>query len=594
MKFYNIKSIACVAIMGLALTSCEDYLDKPTEDGFDTSSYYSNDAQVRAGVNYLYNSPWYDFQRGFIKVGEVMSGNYYMGGSPYLTFTLNGESENLADMSASLWAVNTHAMTVYGNIKASTGASEEVKNAAMGEALTWKAMAYFYMVRTFGAVPIIHDPVGVINSLQSNDVKKAKISNVYDYIVMILEKAIELLPEKDATGRGRIDKYCAKALLAKVYLTKSGFSEANTTYNSGSYSYITCTAHQRNAEDLAKAAELALDVIEHSGRQLMPKYSDIFRGSNNISDESLIAWAWTVNGAWTSQNTQQSDQAPQGFGEFGDNWGEWSGVSVDLMDAFNEDPTVQSRQNTDDRRKATMMMAGDHYDYFFRDEGGFEMLKLIYQGYSANHQGAGKLQCPTGAWPVKHLVGDIADHDAEGIGSMASMYYGNYTHLLRLADVYLIYCEAVMGNATSTTDAKALEYFYQVRHRSVKGYNKPTSISWDDIWKERRLELAFEGDRWYDYVRRYYYDPQGAINELKAQRRNAMNSDALNTIYKAYYESGYQTWTKDASVEYYDSNTATPNVTDRSFTIPMSSVDIAFNKHMMEDPEDFDISGLSF
>ena len=53
MKFYNIKSIACVAIMGLALTSCEDYLDKPTEDGFDTSSYYSNDAQVRAGVNYL-------------------------------------------------------------------------------------------------------------------------------------------------------------------------------------------------------------------------------------------------------------------------------------------------------------------------------------------------------------------------------------------------------------------------------------------------------------------------------------------------------------------------------------------------------------
>jgi hypothetical protein len=590
MKRYNIKSIAYVALMGLALTSCEDYLDKPTEDGFDTSSYYSNDDQVRSGVNYLYNSPWYDFQRGFIKVGECLSGNAYMGSSPYMTFTLNGDSENLADMSASLWAVNTHAMTVYSNIKASSGASEEVKNACMGEALTWKAFAYFYMVRTFGAVPIIHDPVGIINAQQASDLYKAKISNVYDYIIMTLEKAIELLPEKDATGKGRIDKYCAKALLAKVYLTKSGFSEESTKYNSGSYSYIICTAHQRNADDLKKAADLALDVIENSGRQLMPVYSDIFRGKNNVSDESLIAWAWTVSGPWTVQNSQQSDQAPQGFGEFGDNWGEWSGVTVDLMDAFGENPLSQSRQNTDDRRKATIIMPGDHYDYFLRDEGGLEILKLVYQGYSATHQGSGKFQGPTGGYPAKHLVGDIADHEAEGLGAMSSMHYGNYTHLLRLADVYLIYCEAVMGNATSTTDAKALEYFYQVRHRSVKGYQKPTALTWEDVWKERRLELAYEGDRWYDYVRLYYYNPQRAIDEITAQRRNSMSG--LDDVYKAYYNSGYQSW-EVGDAKYNESNT-TVNVTDRSFTIPMSSVDIQFNDHLMQDPQDYDVSTLSF
>ena len=139
-------------------------------------------------------------------------------------------------MSASLWAVNTHATTVYNNIKNATGASEAVKNATMGECLAWKAMAYFYLVRTFGAVPIIHNPTDVINSQQSASVHKAKISNVYDYIIMVLEKAIELLPEKDPTNNGRIDKYCAKALLAKVYLTKAGFSESNATYNPGTYS----------------------------------------------------------------------------------------------------------------------------------------------------------------------------------------------------------------------------------------------------------------------------------------------------------------------------------------------------------------------
>ena len=132
MKMYNIKTIAYIALAGLSLSSCEDYLNRPTEDGYDTSSYYSTDDQCRAGVNYLYNSPWYDFQRGFIKVGEIMSGNYQQGNSAYLTFTLDGSDQYLSSMSASLWAVNTHCMTVYSNLKASVGPSQEVKNACMG------------------------------------------------------------------------------------------------------------------------------------------------------------------------------------------------------------------------------------------------------------------------------------------------------------------------------------------------------------------------------------------------------------------------------------------------------------------------------
>ena len=592
MKLYNFKSIACIAFMGLALSSCDDYLDRPTEDGYDTSNYYSNDAQCRAGVNYLYNSPWYDFMRGFFKVGEVMAGNYYWGSSPYLTFTLDGSDQDLANMSASLWSVNTHASTVYTNIKnATAGATETVKNATMGECLTWKALAYFYMVRSFGAVPIIHDPAAVINAQQSTGLHKAKISNVYDYIIILLEKAIELLPEKDPTRTGRIDKYAAKALLAKVYLTKAGFSESNTTYNPGTYSYITCTAHQRNSADLAKAAELALDVIENSGRQLMESYPDIFRGENNVCDEALISWAWTMGAHWTCQNSFQSDLAIEGFDENGDCWGGWGGPSVDLQDAFNENALSLTRQNVDDRRKATLMMAGDHYDYFWADCGGFEMVKYCYGGYADNGApGPGQWESPTGACEVKHLYGNNADHTRFYGSPAGRMAYALWTHLLRLADVYLIYCEAAMGTSTSTTDPKILDIFYQVRHRSVKGYEMPTSLTWEDIWKERRLELACEGDRWYDYVRRYYYDPQGAINEIKGQRRNEYY--ALNDLYKTYYESG--AFTVDPSKHLYNNTIAAPNVTDRSFTIPLPSADISYNPLLMEAPEDYDLSGITF
>jgi hypothetical protein len=191
---------------------------------------------------------------------------------------------------------------------------------------------------------------------------------------------------------------------------------------------------------------------------------------------------------------------------------------------------------------------------------------------------------------VKHLYGDNADH-ARFYGSPAGrMASALYTHLLRLADVYLIFCEAAMGNSNSTTDPRVLETFYQVRHRSVKGYNYPTTVTMEDVWKERRLELACEGDRWYDFVRRYYYDPQASINEIKGQRRNGYNG--LNNLYKNYYQSG--AWDLVGNPASYDTNTPAPNVTDRSFTIPLPSADISYNPSLMEAPVEYDLSTITF
>lgn len=119
----------------------------------------------------------------------------------------------------------------------------------------------------------------------------------------------------------------------------------------------------------------------------------------------------------------------------------------------------------------------------------------------------------------------------KGLGvSASSMSSSLSTHLLRLADVYLIYVEAVIGNQGSTTNEKARNVFWQVRNRAISEYKLPASVSWEDVWKERRLELACEGDRWYDFVRLSYYDPQKAINELVNQKRDVY--DNLNNLYK--------------------------------------------------------------
>ena len=152
MNIKNIKYVAAAMLLTVGMTSCDDFLDRPVEDNYNTENYYTDDASCVRGVNYLYNSPWYDFQRAFIKIGEVMSGNMYWGSSPYMNFSLNGTDQDLVNMSYSLWAEIGHSNTVYNSIKGSS-CSESVKNQCMGECLAWKAMAYFYLVRTFRDVP---------------------------------------------------------------------------------------------------------------------------------------------------------------------------------------------------------------------------------------------------------------------------------------------------------------------------------------------------------------------------------------------------------------------------------------------------------
>ncbi|MGM9726644.1 MAG: RagB/SusD family nutrient uptake outer membrane protein [Prevotella sp.] len=571
MKISSIKYIAVATLMSLTATSCGDFLDKPAEDAYNVDNYYQSDDQCYAGVNYLYNSPWYDFQRGFIKVGEVLSGNYYWSASPYQTFTVNGSDEDLKNMSSSLWAVVGHANTVYNSLKGAN-ASETVKNQCMGECLTWKAMAYFFLVRSFGDIPIIHDTSAELGSGSYNSAKKVARSDVYEYIVMTLEKAIELL--QPSASAGRIDRYCAEALLAKVYLTKAGVSGT------------------LNASDLDNAAKYAKDVIDNSGRKLLDNYQDVFTLKNNKSEESLIAWRWTVGSQWTSQNTLQSDLAIEGMDEFGDCWGGWNGMSVDLQEAFGvkliENMPDSWINNVDTRCKATMMLPGYTYDHLWADHGGLNYLDFIYNK-DYNPSATGSLQSATGSNSVKHLYGNTNDHvSALGI-SPARMSNALATHILRLSDIYLVYAEAKLGaSRTASSDPEVIDAFYTVRHRAIPTASRPTEVSWNDIWKERRLEFAMEGDRWYDYVRVSYFDPDFCVNELTSQKRNVFWG--LDDVYKNYQSSG--SWVISSSVAY-DEQTSAPNVmammkkdpeSGKSyFFLPMTAEDVLYNPNLGSD-----------
>jgi len=557
------KKIAVLAVILLTAGACEEFLNRPTEDTYTIDSFYKTDEQCFQAANVLYNAPWYDFQRGWVKIGDVMAGNIYYGSDDvYQAFILTSSNSQLADASNSLWLVNGHCNAVIENIatKAGPEVSEETKNTVTGEAMVWKAMAYFYLVRCWGAVPIIHSNSEIIGAGTATSLYRNRVEDVYEYIIRTLNKAITLLPDQSATGR--INKYSAYALLSKVYLTRSGWGQTGT----------------RNEADLTMAKDFAAKVISESGATLEPVFSNLFRiSTGNRNPENLLSWHWVASDQWTSQNTEQSDLALNNFTGLADSWGTWVGPTIDLQRLYGDTASSKVRDNTDSRRKATMMMYGDYYPYFWRDKGGF----TATWDDEDNVAGA-TFGCGTGANCVKHIVGNTEDHKAEYGSASLRMATSLSTHLIRLADIYLIYAEAVLGNNESTSDAEALRLFNAVRKRAIPNATARTSLTFMDIFNERRLELACEGDNWYDYVRLHYYNPTLAKQLISQQERGTY--DALKEYYRDEVEQ------EDVTL-----NSFKVSLTDDTkFFLPFPDVDISMNKHLLEDPVEFDFSTIGY
>jgi len=547
------RVFATAALLLVAFACSKDFLNRPPEDAYTTDSFYNTDDQLYQVANPLYGGVWFDYQRAFLAVGDAMAGNANKGGTdPFFSFSVTGSTTDILNASNSVWTAVAYCNSVIENVSEKSGpnCSPEVKNAVIGEAMVWKAMAYFYLVRMFHDVPIIHSNSKLIADGTATTIMKNPAADVYEYTVRTLLKAAELLPSQGLPGR--INKWTAYGLLSKVYLSRAGLGKSVT----------------RNQADLDNAKLYAGKVINESGLKLTENYFDLFSISKgNRNSENLLSWHWVISSDWGPQNAFQADLAVQNFTGHGDGWGTWSGPSIDLMTAFGEDANKRIRNNVDVRRKATMMMYGDRYMNWWRNKGGF----------LCDWSSDGVFASPTGAFAVKHIVGSKEDHAAETGGVPSDfMKTSLSTHLLRLADVYLIYAESFLPTVNSTTsDPSALSAYNMVRTRGIKDWVAAKSITFMDVFKERRLELAYEGDNWYDYVRLHYFEPQLAINLLSKQERGSYNGLG------AFYRDPTQIITLN-------SKNFTP--VDATFKLPFPEVDISINPNLLKDPVPFDFS----
>jgi hypothetical protein len=330
------------------------------------------------------------------------------------------------------------------------GLDDATKSRYKAEAQFLRAHYYFDLVRLFKNVPLFTQP---IKPTEAYDQPQVAPDVIYKLVEDDLKAAIPSLPQTlPAAERGRATKGAAIALLGKVYLYEQKWADAATQFA------------LVNGTTPGQASAM--------GYKLQANYGQVFSPDNKFNSESVfeIPHSGGQGYTWNNWNTFKSNVYVQMIGARSWNgpvylqgWG-FNPVTKGLVDAFkaNNDPRYgYTVINMDSLATKT----GASYTPSFQNTGYFinKYAPLI------------KYKGPSGTTELN--------------------YPNNYIEI-RLADTYLMEAEALVKGGGNVARAKAL--LNAVRSR-VGLADKEATL--DNIYDERRFELATEGHRWFDLVR---------------------------------------------------------------------------------------------
>ena len=551
---YIISTIALTGV--LALTGCEDFLEQKNTHDLNQQTFFDSEAALRAATAPLYNYVWAGFNDKFYYgMGDGRANNITAQYSdyiyPYTNLSETSLSQGLTDAWNSFYSVVAQANNTINNITdySAPTLSEDSKRASIAEARFMRGTAYWYIASLWG-VGIIYTNT---SSMVNNYVVPANPGvDVIEFAIRDLEYAAKYLPKTPADA-GRVTCYSAYGMLSRVYLSMAGLT-TDGLYN-GSNVATDFNRGTRNQTYLDLAKRAALKVIAESGAGLIDNYGDLFAAKSfNNNSESLFQLQWlpaTQANSSACGNTMVRFLAWSTMVADKDAWGGATYCSWNLWEEFKtyKDETLGKTVDDAVRRHYSVASYGEFYPDMNMKNGGYTYGETENPG----NQGANI---------KKYVIGTTADNG--GISEPGNS--GTNTYMMRLAEVYLNYPEAVLGNSASTTDT---EYFNRVRTRAKMESKK--SITYEDLRHERRMEFAFEGQYWYDLVRRSYYRQQEVINYMNHQQRNAS--------YEYQTESGVY----EISPDYVEPGNGVATATANSLILPMSDTDQSKNPYLKPD-----------
>lgn len=555
MKTNILKYTLALAGM-LSFTGCaNDFLEQKNTYQISQDNFFDNDEAVSQAVMPLYSYVWYDFNDKFYYgMGDGRANNITAQYSeyiyPYTNFTETGLSSGLTEAWGALYSVVAQANNTINNIanNSTANVSETAKIQGIAEARFMRGLAYWYISSLWGCVVIYNNTQDLVNNYV---VSPSPVADGIEFAIRDMEYAAVHLPSA-SPATGRVNKYAAYAMLSRFYLSMAGLT------TSGRYdgSNVATDANRgtRNEYYLDAAKKAAAVVIEKGPYKLADTYAELFAAStfNNNSEsifqlqfqagaEDGLAQSMTRFLAWSTQVNQ------------GNSWGGATFCSYDLWEEFKEyeDPTLGTKVDDAIRRHNCVASYGETYPELSANP---EKPYIYGETESPGNQGANIKKYVIGT----NAVNGFAMNNNSGIN----------TYMMRLAEVYLNYAEAVLGNNATTTDATALKYFNELRTRA--GVPTKNSLSFEDIRHEFRLETAFEGLYWYFIVRRGYYQQQEMVNYINNQYRNA-----------SYFKSSTHEYV--LSEDYTAPGPSVATATAKNLTLPIADTDQTKNPLLKPD-----------
>ncbi len=546
-----------LAIAGiLSFSSCaKDFLEQKNTYQISQDNFFDNDEAVSQAVMPLYSYVWYDFNDKFYYgMGDGRANNITAQYSdyvyPYTNFTETGLSTGLTEAWGALYSVVAQANNTINNIanNSTANVSETAKIQGIAEARFMRGLAYWYISSLWGCAVIYNNTQDLVNNYV---VSPNPVVDGIEFAIRDMEYAAVHLPSA-SPATGRVNKYAAYAMLSRFYLSMAGLT------TSGRYdgSNVATDANRgtRNEYYLDAAKKAAAVVIEEGPYKLVDTYAELFAAStfNNNSEsvfqlqfqagaEGGLAQSMTRFLAWSTQVNQ------------GNSWGGSTYCSYDLWEEFKEyeDQTLGTKVDDAIRRHNCIASYGESYPELSANP---EKPYVYGETENAGSQGANIKKYVIGT----NAVNGFAVNNNSGIN----------TYMMRLAEVYLNYAEATLGNNGKTTDATALKYFNALRTRA--GVATKNSLTFEDIRHEFRVETAFEGLYWYFIVRRGYYQQQEMVNYVNHQHRNA-----------SYYKSATHEYV--LSEDYAEPGPSVATATAKNLTLPIADTDQTKNPLLKPD-----------
>lgn len=440
----KVLSWAILLVFGVG---CSDFLEEPDKSNFTMENYFTKPEHAESVVNSIYES-----------LIPVTGGGFNGGPWMMLEFATGLANTELGQAQNSIFVRNlvnnsdngygqTYWTSRYRGIANANLAiakipeinmDEAAKNRYLGEARYLRALYYYELVRIFGKIPLITEPV----SLNSPELYPDPVTEeaIYNLIVGDLEAAeTSGLPYTDATGR--VSLGAIKSLLSSVYLTMAGYPL------------------QKGEEYYKKAADKANEVITSGEYQLFSSYDHLHDPTKKNVEENIFMVQFA---AFIQPSNWQTSIIPynQGISAYSDETGA----------IFANKEFVESYEAGDKRAKEK--------EFYYRT---FTL--------SSNRN----VEVDLGGYYIyKHF-----DTEAHLSTTSSDLNWP----MMRYAEVLLIYAEAANEVDGPSPQAYSAVNAIRSRAELPDLAGLSQEEFREAVWRERWFELSFENKTWYDMAR---------------------------------------------------------------------------------------------